>query len=365
MQRTRSLRIALGLACAAALAVPVVGQAGQSSSKGDGRTFYATDNQGNLLSFSTDNPRKLDSMRSITGLPAGVTLTGIDFRPRTGDLYGSDSVVYRVNPQTAIAVPESSATPPTPFTPALRGRFFGVDFNPMVDRIRVTSDANQNIRLHPDDANVVGADADLNPGDPTVVGSAYTNSSFSAGLASSTVLYALDDAIYVQSPPNNGTRAMPQQLDINVRGRQRVRHRRPEQLGLRRHRLRSAARGGAPPRQRPDRRQRQARPDRPWRPHDHRPRGRAGPLLEDPPYSERGRATARGPAPRRAPPLPAALFASAPSARPPERGRDPRNPPLMSIDVTAHPRQNGAHNRQAIRDRLMTLEGGEVTWQSS
>jgi Domain of unknown function (DUF4394) len=223
MQRTRFLRIALGLACAAALAVPVVGQAGQSSSKGDGRTFYATDNRGNLLSFSADNPRQLDSMRSIAGLPAGVTLTGIDFRPRTGDLYGigSDSVVYRVNPQTAIAVTESSTTPPTPFTPALRGRFFGVDFNPMVDRIRVTSDANQNIRLHPDDANVVGADADLNPGDPTVVGSAYTGSSFSAGLASSTVLYALDaldDAIYVQSPPNNGTLTMPQQLDINVRG---------------------------------------------------------------------------------------------------------------------------------------------------
>jgi uncharacterized protein DUF4394 len=223
MQRTRFLRIALGLACAAALAVPVVGQAGQSSSKGDGRTLYATDNQGNLLSFSADNLRQLDSMRSIAGLPAGVTLMGIDFRPRTGDLYGigSDSVVYRVNPQTAIAVSESSTTPPTPFTPALRGRFFGVDFNPMVDRIRVTSDANQNIRLHPDDANVVGADADLNPGDPTVVGSAYTGSSFSAGLASSTVLYALDaldDAIYVQSPPNNGTLTMPQQLDINVRG---------------------------------------------------------------------------------------------------------------------------------------------------
>jgi hypothetical protein len=33
--------------------------------------------------------------------------------------------------------------------------------------------------------------------------------------------------------------------------------------------------------------------------------------------------------------------------------------------VSAHARQNGAHNRQAIRDRLMTLEGGEMTWQSS
>jgi hypothetical protein len=301
-------------------------------------------------------------MRSIAGLPAGVTLTGIDFRPRTGDLYGigSDSMVYRVNPQTAIAVSESSTTPPTPFAPALRGRFFGVDFNPMVDRIRVTSDANQNIRLHPDDANVVGADADMNPGDPTVVGSAYTGSSFSAGLASSTVLYALDaldDAIYVQSPPNNGTLAMPQQLDINVRGDSGFDIAGRNNVGYVATASDRRPGGGAPPRQRPDRRQRQAQPDRPWRPHDHRPRGRAGPLLDDPPYSERGRATARGPAPRRARPaltpfldgavvaaalgaafagrradalgrrrpipITATLFASAPSARPPERRARP------------------------------------------
>ena len=64
-------------------------------------------------------------------------------------------------------------------------------------------------------------DANLNPNDPTVVGSAYTNSSFSSTLATSTTLYALDaldDAIYVQNPPNNGTLSMPRLLDINVRG---------------------------------------------------------------------------------------------------------------------------------------------------
>jgi hypothetical protein len=205
---------------------------------------------------------------------------------------------------------------PTPFTPALRGRFFGVDFNPMVDRIRVTSDANQNIRLHPDDANVVGADADLNPGDPTVVGSAYTNSSFSAGLASSTVLYALDaldDAIYVQSPPNNGTLAMPQRWtstsaatagSTSPAGTTSATSPPPPIGGRGRSSTASTSRpatasssagsaGGA----------------------DHRPRGRAGPLLEDPPYSERGRATARGPAPRRAAPL----------AATPSRRRRPRD----------------------------------------
>jgi hypothetical protein len=224
MKRKGLVRFALGATCVAALAVPVAGQAGSQGSKdGGGRDFYATDNQGNLVSFSADNPRQLDSMKEISGLPPGVSLTGIDFRPATGDLYGvgSDSIVYRVNPQTAIATAEPARGRGMAFTPALRGRFFGVDFNPTVDRVRVTSDANQNLRLHPDDGNVVGPDADLNPNDPVVVGSAYTNSSFSASLPTATTLYALDaldDAIYVQNPPNDGTLTMPKQLDINVRG---------------------------------------------------------------------------------------------------------------------------------------------------
>ena len=221
MKLKRLVRLALGTACVAALAVPVAGQAGSFGTKdGGGRTFYATDNQGNLISFSANNPRQIDSSQPISGLPTGVTLTGIDFRPATGELYGvgSDSVVYRVSPVTGKAVAEGPA-----FTPALNGRFFGVDFNPTVDRIRVTSDANQNLRLNPDTGALAtpAPDADLNPNDPTVVGSAYTNSSFSATPPASTILYALDaldDAVYVQNPPNNGTLTMPQQLDINVRG---------------------------------------------------------------------------------------------------------------------------------------------------
>jgi Domain of unknown function (DUF4394) len=208
----------VALLAAVALIVPTAGQATSFNPSENGRLFYATDNAGNLLSFSANNPRQLESARPITGLPSGVTLRGIDFRPATGELYGvgSDSVVYRVSPVTGKVVAEGPA-----FSPALNGRFFGVDFNPTVDRIRLTSDANQNLRLNPDTGAAVGVDADLNPNDPTVVGSAYTNSSFSSTPPASTTLYALDaldDAIYVQNPPNNGTLGMPQLLDINVRG---------------------------------------------------------------------------------------------------------------------------------------------------
>jgi hypothetical protein len=210
--------VCLALLTAATLTVPAIGQAGNSKSSNGGRTFYATDSQGNLLSFSANSPRSVDSSRPITGLPPMVTLRGIDFRPATGELYGvgSDSVVYRVSPVTAKAVAEGPA-----FSPGGRGRFFGVDFNPTVDRIRLTSDANQNLRLNPDTGALAGADADLNPNDPTVVGSAYTNSSFSATPPTATTLFALDaldDAIYVQNPPNNGTLTQPVQLDISVRG---------------------------------------------------------------------------------------------------------------------------------------------------
>ena len=79
----------------------------------------------------------------------GVSLKGIDFRPATGDLYalGSDRVVYRVNPETAIAVAEGPAF--ELMATALNGDRIGFDFNPTVDKIRVTSDADDNLRLDP------------------------------------------------------------------------------------------------------------------------------------------------------------------------------------------------------------------------
>jgi hypothetical protein len=76
--------------------------------------------------------------KPITGLPQGVTVKGIDFRPASGDLYalGSDRVVYRLNPRTAIAVPEGKSFDLMPSI--LSGSVNGFDFNPTVDKIRVT-----------------------------------------------------------------------------------------------------------------------------------------------------------------------------------------------------------------------------------
>jgi hypothetical protein len=207
------------------LAMPLAALAdgGKRGNDRDDRVFYATNTAGKLLQFSSDNPRKLSS-RQITGLPMGVTLKGIDFRPASGDLYalGSDRVVYRLNPRTAIAVPEGKSFDLSPSI--LGGNFNGFDFNPTVDKIRVTSDAGDNLRLNPDDGTLLAVDTKLTPAGVQVVGSAYTNSSFTAFATRPTVteLYAYDvgaspDKLWIQRPANAGTLIMPLSTRLDLR----------------------------------------------------------------------------------------------------------------------------------------------------
>lgn len=163
-----------------------------------------------LLTFDSATPGTITKTVTITGLAAGENLVGIDFRPGTGRLYGlsSASRLYLINSETgaATAVGSSGA-----FT--LNGTRFGVDFNPTVDRLRVTSDADQNLRLNPIDGTLTGTDmplqyaaADTHVGaNPNVVGSAYTNNFSTAG---ATILYGIDsgfDILVIQNPPNGGT----------------------------------------------------------------------------------------------------------------------------------------------------------------
>ena len=116
---------------------------------------------------------------------------------------------------------------------ALRGDRFGIDFNPVVDRLRIVSDENQNLRVNVDtgaladfdlvtpgtqpDQDLQYAAGDPNAGqDPSVTGVAYRNSQASAFDADPTTpdpgktteLYDIDartDDMSEQDPPNNGT----------------------------------------------------------------------------------------------------------------------------------------------------------------
>ena len=130
-----TLRRATALAAVLTLAAAGSASAGQRSgdqpyddAPSSGRVLFATTDQNQLIRFNSNRPDRLKDVRSITGLSSPTTsLVGVDFRPATGDLYGlgSDSVVYRINPRTGIAVSEGPAV-----TPAPAGRFFGVRLQP-------------------------------------------------------------------------------------------------------------------------------------------------------------------------------------------------------------------------------------------
>jgi hypothetical protein len=187
---------------------------------GPGPNAFGVDAANNLVRFNLLTPGTIVTTTPITGLQGGETVLGFDFRPADNTLFalGSTSRLYQIDQTTAVATQVGSGT----FAIPLSGTSFGFDFNPTVDRIRVVSDTNQNLRLNPNDGTVVDSDsgtagiqADLNlayaAGDPHVganpnlAGSAYLNS---VNLATTTTLYGIDsnlDILVIQNPPNNGT----------------------------------------------------------------------------------------------------------------------------------------------------------------
>ncbi len=109
-----------------------------------------------LLKFNAGSPGRILTTLNITGLQAGETLLGIDYRVAKDQLYalGSTGRLYTVNEDTGAV-----SMVGVPFAIKLEGTQFGFDFNPTVDRIRVVSNTGQNLRLHPD----TGAVVDSNP----------------------------------------------------------------------------------------------------------------------------------------------------------------------------------------------------------
>src|SRR4051812_36393256 len=106
-----------------------------------------------LISFDLTNP-STGTIIGITGVHAGEILVGIDFRPANRLLYaygvnaGADtSTLYVVSTQTgqAQAVGSGVILPGVDLPPGN----YGFDFNPAVDRIRVTTDTGLNFRLNP------------------------------------------------------------------------------------------------------------------------------------------------------------------------------------------------------------------------
>ena len=179
---------------------------------------YAVLNGASLTSFARNAPTQLSAPVAITGLQTGETVLGIDFRPADNLLYavGSTARLYTLNPATGAATHVAMlvadvADTTEPFT-ALNGANFGVDFNPAADRLRLVSDARQNLRINVG-TGAVTTDTNLDFVAPDVVAAAYTQS-FANTLG--TRLLTIDAAtgtLQQQSPPNDGVLATIGRLD--------------------------------------------------------------------------------------------------------------------------------------------------------
>ena len=192
------------------------------------RPAYGLAGDGSLVRFDAANPSRAERVGRITGLAAGERLVGIDFRPVTGELYGlgDKSNLYEIATQSARGTMRSSLRTGSGAGLTLQGTRFGIDFNPTVDRLRVTSDARENLRVNVDtgatsvDRAIAYGSGDRNAGkQPVPVGVAYTNNdndqsmggsliSFGQSRATGTKLFTIDAArgsLALQEPPNDGT----------------------------------------------------------------------------------------------------------------------------------------------------------------
>ena len=187
-------------------------------------TVYVLEDVGTsqqLSFFDSEAVGTLSERVAITGLNPGQQLLGIDFRPATGQLYGlsSGDAVVTIDVNTGVATRLEPG-----FTDSPSGSFYGFDFNPVIDKIRIVSNTDTNFVADPDsgDANIASttpvffAAGDPNEtANPTIVGSAYTNSN--AG-AQSTQLYGIDSNldILVTQANNAGTLETVGSLGVDI-----------------------------------------------------------------------------------------------------------------------------------------------------
>lgn len=168
---------------------------------------------GSVLSFDRATPAALKGSIAVSGLLPNEKLVGLDVRPADGLLYAlsNQARLYTLNAATGVATFKAALAAATgddnPYT-ALTGSQFGVDFNPVADRLRVVSDTGLNLRIDVTTGATI-TDGVINGAAAAITASAYTNAV--AG-TTSTQLYSLDATagqVYLQDPPNNGTLTAP------------------------------------------------------------------------------------------------------------------------------------------------------------
>ncbi len=217
-------RLALSALLAGAAALPAAAQTVY------GLAITSDPAVASLVMFAATAPGTFTATVPITGFTAGQAIVGIDVRPNTGQVFalgyaatGTQAQIYSVNPTTGVATAVGTALTLNLGTTTSR---IGFDFNPTVDRLRVTAANGADFRLNPNngalaatDGTLAYATTDTNTGQtPGVGSSAYTNSYIGA---TATTLYDLDEAnsrLVIQNPPNNGTLTTVGPLGVATNG---------------------------------------------------------------------------------------------------------------------------------------------------
>jgi len=188
-----------------------------------------------LVRFDSAAPATLAG-NAISGIVVGETLVGIDYRPLTGELYGlavnaaADTGTLYLLPvgagaATAIGVPGSIAFVSGGGAVDLPAGGYGMDFDPTVDRIRITTASGLNFRIEPTlgapvdgDAIAAGTNPDIaiNGGATGASATAYTNS-FGQLPGGPTTQYTLDaasDTLFIQNS-SLGVLSTPHAVTLN------------------------------------------------------------------------------------------------------------------------------------------------------
>ncbi|HET6406748.1 MAG TPA: DUF4394 domain-containing protein, partial [Chthoniobacteraceae bacterium] len=164
-----------------------------------------------LVSFRADNPGELLSSVVLTNLAAGVTISGLDFRPATGELFGITSAnqVVSIDRDTGMTIARGAVIDPALLAAGLNA---GFDFNPSADRLRLVNAAEGNLRFNPVTFAAVDGDGitpgiqgdtglafiatDANAGaNPSITGVAYDRNDNDGGTP--TTLFGIDSSLSI------------------------------------------------------------------------------------------------------------------------------------------------------------------------
>jgi len=161
--------------------------------------FYAVTNTNLLLLINAQNPGIVIQNVTITGVNTGDFVTNIDFRPATGQLYGtSNSRLYVIDEDTGVARVVGGF-----LASGINGSINSMEFNPVTDMLRITTDGGDSLQVNPENGEIVVRSTTAITGGGTTV--AYSNNLAGATTTTLFIIDAQSDSLLRQNPPDNFT----------------------------------------------------------------------------------------------------------------------------------------------------------------